>query len=427
MKLLSFPFAIIALSTVALSVGCGKSGGDDTSTQTTDTGTQTIDTGTPIVDADNDGVAFDDDCDDNDATLGAVAEDADCDGTLTADDCDDGDNTSTIVSEDGDCDGWLTADDCDDGDNTSTIVSEDGDCDGTLTADDCDDGDSASTKVSEDGDCDGTLTADDCDDTDDTVWLCPITHPGGGVMLPIFAGTFDMGCTTAQQVDGRCDSDESPVHSVTLTHDFYMGETEVTQGEYESVMGTNPSSFSTCVECPVEQVSWHDVAEYANALSVADGLTECFSCLDGECSTPDSPYTCDGYRLPTEAEWEYAARAGTDYIYAGSNTLEDVGWYYWNSSSQTHPVAQKAPNDWGLYDMSGNVYEWVWEWYDSSYYSSSPSSDPEGPTSGSKRVIRGGGWPALDDSYIRVSIRARTHPEWRSWQGGFRLSRTANP
>ena len=129
MKLLSFPFAIIALSTVALTVGCGKSGGDDTSTQTTDTSTQTTDTGTLIVDEDNDGVAFDDDCDDNDETLGAIA-------------------------EDGDCDGWLTADDCDD-------------TDATLERDDLD-GDGYST-------CDG-----DCDDNDATVLLCPITHPGGG-------------------------------------------------------------------------------------------------------------------------------------------------------------------------------------------------------------------------------------------------------
>jgi len=180
MKLLSIPFAIIALSTVALSVGCGKSddtGGDDTGIQTTDTGTQTTDTGTPIVDADSDGVAFDDDCDDNDATLGAVADDGDCDGWLTADDCDDGDSSSTIVSEDGDCDGVLTAEDCDDADESSTIVAEDGDCDGTLTADDCDDGD-ASLNAG-DVDNDGYSTCDgDCDDDDASLEIADIDNDG---------------------------------------------------------------------------------------------------------------------------------------------------------------------------------------------------------------------------------------------------------
>jgi sulfatase modifying factor 1 len=372
MKLLSFPFAIIALSTVALSVGCGKS--DDTGGD--DTGTQTTDTGTPIVDADSDGVAFDDDCDDTDATLGAVAEDADCDGSLTADDCDDTD--ASLNHDDVDIDGYST--------------------------------------------CDG-----DCDDTDDTVLLCPITHPGGGDMILIPAGTFDMGCTAAQQADGNCESEESPVHSVTLTHDFYMGETEVTQGEYQSIMGSNPSYFSSCGStCPVEYITWHQMAEYANALSVLDGLTECFSCLDGECSTPNSPYTCDGYRLPTEAEWEYAARAGTDYVYSGSSTVGDVAWYHSNASSQPHPVAQKLPNDWGLYDMTGNVYEWVWDWYDSSYYSSSPSSDPEGPTSASSRVVRGGSWK-IGASDARVAGRYGNTPSYRDSSLGFRLSRTANP
>jgi sulfatase modifying factor 1 len=259
------------------------------------------------------------------------------------------------------------------------------------------------------------------------VLLCPMTHPGGGEMILIPAGTFDMGCTTAQQATGYCASPESPVHSVTLTHDFYMGETEVTQGEYQAVMGTNPSYFSSCGStCPVEYITWHEMAEYANALSVADGLTECFTCTNGSCTTPNSPYTCDGYRLPTEAEWEYAARAGTDYVYAGSNTLGDVAWYSSNASSQTHPVAQKLPNDWGLYDMTGNVWEWVWDWYDSSYYSSSPSSDPEGATSASYRVFRGG---CLNNgaSLARVAVRYGGTWSGRYDSIGFRLSRTANP
>ena len=248
-------------------------------------------------------------------------------------------------------------------------------------------------------------------------------------MLLISAGTFDMGCTTAQQADGNCGSDESPVHSVTLTHDFYMGETEVTQGEYQAVMGSNPSDFSNCGStCPVEYVSWHEMAEYANALSLLDGLTECFHCSNGSCSTPNSPYTCDGYRLPTEAEWEYAARAGTDYVYSGSNTVGDVAWYTSNSSNKTHPVAQKLPNDWGLYDMSGNVWEWVWDWYDSGsgYYSSSPSSDPEGHISGSNRAVRGGNYSNQAQN-LRVSYRNVKTPTNRYNGVGLRLTRTANP
>ena len=260
-----------------------------------------------------------------------------------------------------------------------------------------------------------------------------ITHPGGGKMILLSAGTFDMGCTAAQQAEGYSPY-ESPVHTVTLTHDFYMGETEVTQGEYQAVMGSNPSYFSSCGStCPVERVSWHEVAEYANALSRLDGLTECFSCSNDGCTTP-SPYTCDGYRLPTEAEWEYAARAGTDYVYAGSNTVGDVGWYYKNETGSSHPVAQKLPNDWGLYDMSGNVMEWTWDWYSSSYYSSSPSSDPEGPTppsdyitnSFTRRIIRGGSWHDVA-SDARVAYRYGNTPSNRYFLIGFRLARTAIP
>ena len=304
------------------------------------------------------------------------------------------------------------------------VVDADGD--GIPSTIDCDDNDASLNDLDLDGDgystCDG-----DCDDGDNMVLLCPITHPGGGDMLFISAGTFDMGCTTAQQADERCRSDESPVHTVTLTHDFYMGETEVTQEEYQAVMGTNPSGFSSCGStCPVESITWHEAAEYANAISLLDGLTECFSCVDGECSTPESPYTCDGYRLPTEAEWEYAARGGTDYLYAGSNTLDDVGWDEFNASYKTHPVAQKIPNDLGLYDMSGNVWEWVWDWFDEDYYSSSPSSNPEGPTSAHSRAKRGGSW-GDGESYSRVSRRSMNRDSFLDDHIGFRLSRTVNP
>ena len=246
-----------------------------------------------------------------------------------------------------------------------------------------------------------------------------INHPGGGLMLVISGGTFDMGCTTGQ---ANCGTGEYPVHTVTLTHDFFLGATEVTQGEYQVVIGSNPSSYPSCgASCPVDHVSWYDVAEFANALSAADGLDNCFACSGGTCTTLGDPYTCTGYRLPTEAEWEFAARAGTDLLYAGSDTLDDVGWHNSNSGYNPHPVAQKEPNAWGLYDMSGNVMEWVWDRY--AGYSSSPVSDPAGPQSGSSRVNRGGSW-LYNPVSARVAYRQGNNPSDRGYSLGFRLART---
>ena len=360
------------------------------------------------------------DCDDGDASLESA--DADNDGYSTcAGDCNDSD--ASLELDDADSDGYSTCDgDCDDSDTTDMI---DADGDGYSTCDgDCDDSD-ASLEL-DDADNDGYSTCDgDCDDNDASLSCLPFTHPGGGEMSFISAGTFTMGCTTAQQADGNCVSNESPVHSVTLTHDFYMGETEVTQAEYLAIMGTNPSHYAGS-DRPVESITWHEVAEYANALSVVDGLTECFTCINGTCTTLNSPYICDGYRLPTEAEWEYAARAGTDYVYAGSNTVGDVAWVLSNASSKTHPVAQKLPNDWSLYDMSGNIWEWTWDWFDSNYYSTSPTSDPEGATSGSYRVFRGGCW-SNDASYARVTHRDDDTPSYHDKNLGFRLTKTINP
>ena len=248
-----------------------------------------------------------------------------------------------------------------------------------------------------------------------------LTLPGGDVMLPITAGTFDMGCTAGQS---GCDTDEKPAHTVTLTKDFWMSETEVTQGAYEAVMGTDPSSHSSCgTDCPVDTVSWDDVAEYANALSDDAGLEQCYSCTSGTCVQAMNPYDCVGYRMPTEAEWEYAARAGTDLRYAGSDTIGDVAWYAGNSVGTTHPVATKDPNAWGLYDMSGNVTEWVHDWFGSTYYSSSPASDPAGPTSSGYRVFRGGTYTGSAD-YLRVVDRNGSTPGARYSNIGIRLART---
>jgi len=169
----------------------------------------------------------------------------------------------------------------------------------------------------------------------------------------------------------------------------------VTQAEYRRVMGKNPSIFSGCDDCPVENVSWNDAMEYAKKV---------------------------GKRLPTEAEWEYAARGGNQsrgYTYSGSNDLNSVGWYDGNSGSKTHPVAQKQPNELGLYDMSGNVWEWCADRYGENYYNQSPGSNPTGPASGSSRVLRGGSW-FNSGGGCRVSNRGRDDPSCRDSYSGFR-------
>jgi formylglycine-generating enzyme required for sulfatase activity len=179
---------------------------------------------------------------------------------------------------------------------------------------------------------------------------------------------------------------------------------------------------------------------FANAVSAAEGLAECYvlsGCsgtagLDLNCSgisqssSTGSVYDCEGYRLPTEAEWEYAARAETDLRYAGSNNFDDVSWCSDNASATPHSVATKLPNDWGLYDMSGNVQEWVWDWFGNTYYSTSPGTDPEGPSTGAHRAYRGGSW--LNAALLsRVASRSPQSEGWPSNRGhnlGFRLART---
>jgi formylglycine-generating enzyme required for sulfatase activity len=326
-------------------------------------------------------------------------------------DCDDTDPKSTVRADDGDCDGVLTADDCDDGDENVTVVADDGDCDGVLTLDDCDDGDEEIVILVSDGACGGPLE---------------YVADHGGTMIKVEAQTFEMGCTAGMS---SCRSDESPAHDVTLTNDFYIGETEVTQGEYETMMGTNPSNLSSCgADCPVEMVSWHMSAAFANAVSDSESLEQCYTCTgDGTstiCSIAVEPYSCGGYRLPTEAEWEAASRCGEDTLYAGSTVIGDVAWYNGNSGSTIHPVATKASNACGLYDMTGNVYEWTQDWYSSSYYSSSPGTDPVGATSGDYRVTRGGSWN-VSPTGARVAFRGRYDPTARISYLGLRLLRTS--
>jgi formylglycine-generating enzyme required for sulfatase activity len=234
------------------------------------------------------------------------------------------------------------------------------------------------------------------------------------------SGSFQMGCT---KVDGDCGPDEKPQHEVRLTKSFYMMTTEATQGLYKTIMNTNPSEFSSCGDtCPVENVSWYDAVRFSNALNAYLGLESCYEIGSGDKpSVSWSNKECSGWRLPTEAEWEYAARGGEGYTYAGSNNMDDVGWYG-SKSSKTHPVGQKKANGFGLYDMSGNVWEWVW---DSGYrkYGSSVIDPLYVDTSSPLRVFRGGSWD-YGAGLSRVSSRDWNLASARNYYRGFRFLRT---
>jgi len=198
--------------------------------------------------------------------------------------------------------------------------------------------------------------------------------------------------------------DELPVHQVTLTKPFYLGVHEVTQQQYEKVMGKNPSDFSDAKN-PIEQVNWNDVVEFCRRLS----------------ELPEEKAAGHVYRLPMEAEWEYACRAGTTTEYSFGDSESQLGEYAWfngNSDDTTHPVGQKKANPWGLYDMHGNVWEWCQDWY--APYGSSPPADPQGPTSGSSRVLRGGSW-LYDPQGVRSARRYGGGPDGRFTIVGFRV------
>jgi formylglycine-generating enzyme required for sulfatase activity len=232
-------------------------------------------------------------------------------------------------------------------------------------------------------------------------------------MVAVEGGTFTMGATAEQGSDAW--QEEKPAHQVTLSS-YCIGQTEVTQALWQAVMGSNPSYFNggnygTNLQRPVEQVSWNDCQTFITKLNQMTGKT---------------------FRLPTEAEWEFAARGGKlsqGYKYAGSNTIGDVAWHMDNIPSQTEgnagygtqTVATKAPNELGLYDMSGNVFEWCQDWYSDVYYSSSPSTNPTGPTSGSFRVLRGGGW-GNDARHCRVLNRDSNSLSRRNSSIGLRLA-----
>ena len=226
-------------------------------------------------------------------------------------------------------------------------------------------------------------------------------------MVAVGGGTFQMGATSEQQ---NAYYNERPVHSVTLDN-YYIGETEVTQELWQAVMGSNPSRFTGNSQHPVECVSWHDCQTFVNKLN---------DLLAGQLPAGRR------FRLPTEAEWEYAARGGNrsrGTQYSGSSSIGDVAWCLDNSGITVHPVKGKRPNELGLYDMTGNVWEWCSDRYGSNYYSSSPSANPQGPSSGSDRVLRGGGWFNLAQD-CRVAIRSSNFPDNDNGSGvdGLRLA-----
>ena len=230
-------------------------------------------------------------------------------------------------------------------------------------------------------------------------------NSSGIEMLLIPGGTFNMGCSASNSYD--CDGDESPTHQVTLSKAFYLGKTEVTQAQWQAKMGGNPSYFKDYFDSPsrpVEKVSWNDIAGFN---------------------------TATGLRLPTEAEWEYACRGTTTTAFHSmlgypNGTNDDslfgnIAWDYNNSENQTHPVAGKAANAFGLYDMSGNVWEWCNDWYQ--IYAAGNATDPAGPATGTHCVKRGGGWISYSFGG-RSSNRSDDRPDEDSYDDGFRVART---
>jgi formylglycine-generating enzyme required for sulfatase activity len=233
-------------------------------------------------------------------------------------------------------------------------------------------------------------------------------------MVPVDGGIFTMGDTI-----GNGESNEKPTHQVAI-NGFFISATEITQAQWLSVMEDNPSN-NKGGNLPVENISWLDAVSFCNKLSAREGLTPAYS-VDGTMVAWDQK--ANGYRLPTEAEWEYAAKggkAGGGTAWSGDSQASNIAWYNENSKGMTHPVAQKRANQLGLFDMSGNVCEWCWDWQSS--YTTGKANNPSGPRTGNLKVIRGGGW-GMDMSYARVSYRDFNSPDYTNDDLGMRIART---
>jgi formylglycine-generating enzyme required for sulfatase activity len=252
-----------------------------------------------------------------------------------------------------------------------------------------------------------------------------VAEVAGIEFVEVCARSFEMGCTSGLS---PCDADESPAHTVTLTHSYMLSMTEVTQAQYSHFMADSPSGFSACgPDCPVENITWHQAAEFTNSVSVSMGLPNCYTCSGAgatvNCSVVGNVYDCSGFRLPTEAEWEGAARCGETFPYSGASDVTAVAWYAGNSGGAPRPVASLLANSCGLFDMSGNVYEWTQDWYSSAYYAGAVTVDPTGPESGVERVCRGGAWSDVA-ARGRVSNRNDAAPTYRIDRLGIRVART---
>jgi formylglycine-generating enzyme required for sulfatase activity len=250
-------------------------------------------------------------------------------------------------------------------------------------------------------------------------------------MVLVDGGIFMMG-------KGGLENDGMPAHEVTVSS-FSIGRTEVTQAQWKAVVGSDPQDFKGD-DFPVTTVNWYEAVGFCNMLSEQAGLRTVYR-IDKNVEDPDNQsrydlqkwtvtcdWSADGFRLPTEAEWEYAARGGKsskDFKYSGADAEGDVAWYGENSDDGTHPVGTKKPNELGLSDMSGNVWEWCWDWSDAAYYGKGENTDPRGPQSGGTRAFRGGGW-GHGAAELRPENRGGTGPDKGMDDTGFRVVRSQN-